>query len=161
MLNNALMGTGKAARRIAWEGERLRWRLFHPVTVGARIILLRQDQVLLIEHTYQRGWFLPGGGVDKGESLEECVRREAGEEAGARVHRVELVGIYSNFEQGKTDHMAIFVSQEFDFSPPKPGNEIARYAWFGTGALPGDLWPGTERRIAEALAGERGKAGRW
>jgi len=161
MLWGAWNEAGKAARRMAWEGERLRWRLFHPITVGARIILLREGEVLLIEHTYQPGWFLPGGGVDKGESLEEAIRREAEEEAGAHLGGVELVGVYSDFALGRTDHMAVFVSREFDLRPVKAGNEIARAGWFAIDSLPGDTWPGTERRIAEALAGERGKAGRW
>lgn len=86
---------GTAIRKLAWEGERLRWRLLHPVMVGARVILIRDREVLLIRHTYREGWFFPGGGVDKGESLDEAARREAEEEAHATLRDVTLLGVYS------------------------------------------------------------------
>lgn len=161
MLQRAWLGLGTAIRRLAWEGERLRWRLFHPITLGARIILLRDGRVLLIEHTYQRGWFLPGGGVDKGESLEDCIIREAEEEAGAAVRELELLGIYSHFADGKSDHVAIFVSREFEWRAPGPNNEIARAAWFPLDALPKGLSAGTKRRLEELQADGPRRAGRW
>lgn len=161
MIRRAWLESGKLARRLAWEGERLRWRLFHPITLGARIILLRDDHVLLIQHTYRPGWFLPGGGVDKGESLEDCIRREADEEAGATVHDLELLGVYSAFGEDKSDHVAIFVSRDFDWRPPARNNEIARAEWFPLDALPPEVSAGTRRRLAEVRQGCRPRAGRW
>jgi 8-oxo-dGTP pyrophosphatase MutT (NUDIX family) len=161
MVQRMWLGAGKALRRLAWEGERLRWRLFHPITLGARIILLRDDQVLLIQHTYRPGWYLPGGGVDKGESLEECILREAEEEAGATVRDLDLFGIYSAFSEEKSDHVAIFVSREFDVEPLGANNEIARAEWFALDALPEGLSPGTARRLAELKAGGPPRGGHW
>ncbi|WP_322796527.1 NUDIX domain-containing protein, partial [Tepidiforma sp.] len=88
MVRRVLVGIERLVRRGMWEGERLRWRLFHPVTIGARVVLAREGKVLLIRHTYRSGWFLPGGGVDKGETLEAAARWEALEEAGARLEEV-------------------------------------------------------------------------
>jgi 8-oxo-dGTP pyrophosphatase MutT (NUDIX family) len=161
MVQRAWLAAGTILRRLAWEGERLRWRLFHPITLGARIILLRDGQVLLIEHTYRRGWYLPGGGIDKGESLEECILREAEEEAGATVRGLELFGLYSNFSEGKSDHVAIFVSREFDLRPLDANNEIARVGWFALEALPAEVSPGTARRLEELQAGGPPRGGRW
>lgn len=161
MVQRAWLEAGKALRRLAWEGERLRWRLFHPITLGARIILLRDDRVLLVEHTYRPGWYLPGGGVDKGESLEECIRREAEEEAGATVRSLQLFGIYSAFSEEKSDHVAIFVSRDFDVRPVAANNEIARAEWFPLDGLPEGLSPGAARRLAELKAGVPPRAGRW
>ncbi len=129
--------------------------------LAPRIILLRDGQVLLIQHTYRPGWFLPGGGLDKGESLEECIRREAEEEAGATIRDLELLGIYSEFGEDKSDHVAIFVSRDFGWRPPAPGNEVARAEWFPLDALPGGVSAGTRRRLAELRAGCRPRAGRW
>lgn len=48
---------------------------------GGRLLLLRQ-----VEHaTGRRYWVVPGGGIDPGESEEDCVRREMREETGLTV----------------------------------------------------------------------------
>jgi ADP-ribose pyrophosphatase YjhB (NUDIX family) len=51
--------------------------LFRPVRLGVRVMLLRGDQVLLVRQTYMPGWFMPGGGLKRGETLEQAARREA------------------------------------------------------------------------------------
>lgn len=152
---------GTAIRKLAWEGERLRWRLLHPVMVGARVILIRDREVLLIRHTYREGWFFPGGGVDKGESLDEAARREAEEEAHATLRDVTLLGVYSNFEEGKSDHVAMFYSRDFDLRPFTPNNEIADRRWFSLDALPAEITPSVRARIEELAAGGPPRAGAW
>ncbi len=162
MGDSVVMRARKAIRRVAWEGERLRWRVFHPITLGARVMLIRDELVLLVEHTYQPGvWYLPGGGVDKGETLDEAARREALEEAGAIVRDLELLGMYSSFGQSKSDHVAIFVSRDFDHEAPPPNDEIARLEWFPLDALPEGLSPGTARRFEEMKAGGPPRAHSW
>ena len=160
-LRRALATAGIPVRKLAWEGERLRWRLFHPMTVGVRVVLLRGDEVLLIRHTYRDGWHLPGGGVDKGETLEAAASREAEEEAQATVHSIELLGVYTNLGEGKRDHVAVFVAREFELREFVPNNEIAERAWFGLDSLPASLSPATRRRLEELAAGGPLGAGSW
>jgi 8-oxo-dGTP pyrophosphatase MutT (NUDIX family) len=63
----------------------LYYRIFRPMLVGVRLILMDGEQVLLVKHSYESRWNLPGGTVKKGETLEAAVRREAAEELGAQL----------------------------------------------------------------------------
>lgn len=161
MIRRAVTTAGTPLRKLAWHGERLRWRLFHPITLGARVILVRGEEVLLIRHTYREGWFFPGGGVEKGETLEAAARREAGEEARVDVREVTLLGVYSNFLEGKSDHVAIFVSRDFDLHDFQPNNEIGAREWFPLDALPAGISAATRRRLNEFLEGGAPRAGAW
>ena len=57
---------------------------------GAYVILLREGTVGLIQTP--KGYFLPGGGMDAGESPEACIARECGEEMGYDVEIFERIG---------------------------------------------------------------------
>ncbi|MEC9401119.1 MAG: NUDIX domain-containing protein, partial [Pseudomonadota bacterium] len=68
----------------------------NPFTLGVRVIVEdRNSRVLLVRHSYVTGWYLPGGGVDKGETMEEAACREVLEEAGVvSVSRPQLLNIF-------------------------------------------------------------------
>ena len=67
--------------------------------------ILRHDHILLIQHhEHQSGrsyWLLPGGGLEPGESEEDCVRREMNEETGLEV-QVERLLLDGPERTGKT-----------------------------------------------------------
>jgi len=128
--------------------ERLWWRLTRPVTVGVRLLLVRDGSVLLVRHTYQSQWYLPGGGVQRGETLEQAIRREAAEEVGATLGDLRLLGVYTNFYEHKSDHVAVFVCDDITLTG-KTDREIERFAWFAFDDLPPDTSPGSRRRIAD------------
>jgi len=56
--------------------------------------IIKNDQDLIAVIKTKTGYFLPGGGVEDNESLEQCLKRECSEEMGA------LISIISNFAQG-------------------------------------------------------------
>jgi 8-oxo-dGTP pyrophosphatase MutT (NUDIX family) len=74
---------GPAAAPEEWEGRpilrrvaHLYFRLMRPLTLGVRAVVLDPARgAYLVRHTYTKGWFLPGGGVDPGETLLEALAR--------------------------------------------------------------------------------------
>jgi len=54
-------------------------RLTRGKTLGVRgIVIDERGRVLLIEHTYVKGWHLPGGGVESRETAEHAAVRTRG-----------------------------------------------------------------------------------
>ena len=130
------------------------------MTVGVRLLAVEEGKVLLVRHTYLDGWYLPGGGVQAGETLREAICREADEEVGAVLQELRLFGVYSNFFEGKSDHIAVFVSEDFSWRNAS-NREIECVNCFALDELPEGISPGTRRRIAEYAAGEVAVAAHW
>lgn len=140
---------------------RLYYSLTRPYMLGVRVLVLRDQQVLLVRHTYRRDLYLPGGGVDRGESLEEAARREVLEEAGVRLGALSLHGIFTGNQEGCTDHVVVFATQEvlsFDF---RPNTEIESASFHPLADLPPDLSPASRRRILEYTQGGPPRVGAW
>ncbi len=69
-------------------------------TIGVfAVILDKDDRILLCHRTDYDLWNLPGGGLEKGESPWNGVKREVKEETGLDVEITELVGIYSRIDK--------------------------------------------------------------
>ena len=130
------------------------------MTVGVRLLLVRGNDVLLVRHTYLPGWYLPGGGVGRGETIEEAARREAAEELGAELGELSLLGVYANRREGKTDHVVVLVCRAFALGEMRDG-EIAEARFFSLQALPGDASPGTRRRLVEYTEGGGPRLAVW
>ncbi len=130
------------------------------ITLGVRVIPLHEDRVVLVRHTYMPGWYFPGGGLKRGETLETAARREALEEAGLTLGELEFVGIYSNFGRYKSDHVALFRG-EVESMTGQFDHEIAEVGVFPLEALPPGCHPATVRRVCEHLEGTAEPTGRW
>jgi 8-oxo-dGTP pyrophosphatase MutT (NUDIX family) len=134
--------------RLLYTLNRLRWRIVKPMTVGARLILDQERRILLVKHTYHRRWYLPGGGVKRGETIEQAARREAAEEIGAQLGSLSLLGVYTSLYEHKSDHVIVFCCTEFTLTGETDA-EIAEFGFFEFDDLPLDTSPGTRRRIEE------------
>lgn len=137
--------------QIAFQLIKLYWYLFKPITTGVRILMVQNQKVVLVKHTYEAAWYMPGGGLKRGETIEEAVRREVKEEVGGVLHDLRLVGIFTNFAQVKTDHVVFFISEDFSWEPQPTQAEIEQIDAFPLNQLPPDLSGGTKRRLAEYM----------
>ena len=151
----------KIILRILYLAATVYWRLFKPLTFGVKLLLIQDNEILLVRHSYQKGWYLPGGALKRRETIVEAGHREAREELGATLQSLSLFGIFTNFSQGKSDHMAVFVCQDFTFKGID-NKEIEEAKFFQMDNLPTNVSPGTRNRIQEFLQGEHiPYAGNW
>ncbi|MBM4426741.1 MAG: NUDIX domain-containing protein [Chloroflexi bacterium] len=125
--------------RLLYLGFKIYCFLFRPVRMGVRVLMVQDGMVWLVRHTYLPGWFLPGGGVERRETLEQAARREAREEAGADLKGISLLGVFTNFIQWKTDHTAVFLSTDFKITGKSDG-EIAEVRAFPIDQLPEETY---------------------
>jgi 8-oxo-dGTP pyrophosphatase MutT (NUDIX family) len=117
--------------------------LARPVTIGVRIILVQDREVLLVRHTYMPGWHFPGGYINRGETPMEAAAREAREEAGAELMELpSLVGLYSHFGDGNSNHVAVYVCRKFRQYRATDRWEIAERKSFALDALPPEFYSG-------------------
>ncbi|MER2125480.1 NUDIX hydrolase [Solibacillus sp.] len=65
------------------------------IVSAATIVLNEQNEILLIKGP-MRGWEMPGGQVEEGESLKEAAIRETKEETGIDVEIIKFCGIFQN-----------------------------------------------------------------
>ena len=126
-------------------------RLSRGMTLGVRgIVTDGEGHILLVKHTYLNGWWLPGGGVDRGETTYQAVVRELKEEAGIIAEgQPRLLSLHSNEKFFPGDHVAVFHIDRFTVTERTSHGEIAEIGWFSAISLPEDTTPATRRRIVE------------
>jgi 8-oxo-dGTP pyrophosphatase MutT (NUDIX family) len=132
------------------------WRFSRGLTIGVRgLVLDSEGRVFLVKHSYVAGWHLPGGGVEKGETLVAALARELREEGNIDLSGPPLLhAIYLNQRMSRRDHVALYVVRSFgQTAPPRPNSEIVAHGFFATQDLPAETSRATRERIAEVLTG--------
>jgi len=129
-------------------------RFVSPVSLGCRALVVKDGQVLLVRHSYQDGWYLPGGTIEKNEALPTAMARELAEECAIEVKSPQLKHMFFSEFERRSDHIAFFVIDAFEPIPgAKPDGEIAELGFFKFDQLPESTSPATKRRLAEFAAG--------
>lgn len=67
-------------------------------------IVKKSERFLIVKSNYEgeEFWIFPGGGLEPGESLKECVKREVFEETGVNVRVDKLIFLDESVSNGKT-----------------------------------------------------------
>lgn len=126
------------------------WKIFRTKTLGVKLLLVNNGKVLLLRHSYIKGFFLPGGGVEDGEVFAEAAKREALEELGLEIENLNFFGVYQNKKEGKIDTIVVFISNDpIDIAKVELGEEINHVDFYHLDNLPADISPGSKRRIEE------------
>jgi NAD+ diphosphatase len=121
--------------------------LYVPMQLSPAVLVAvrRGGDLLLVRHA--RGptdlWALVAGFVEAGESLEEAVEREVGEEVGLAVESLTYFGSQPWAMSGPGVVLAGFHARAADpAAEPRPdGEELAEARWFPLDALPANLPP--------------------
>ena len=132
------------------------WRFSRGLTLGVRGLVLDSDgRVFLVKHSYVAGWHLPGGGVEKDETLLAALARELREEGNIELSATPVLhAIYFNRRISSRDHVALYVVRSFQQpAPPQPNHEIVAHGFFAMQNLPADTSRATRERIAEVVTG--------
>ncbi len=87
------------------------------IVSAATIVINEQREILLIKGP-RRGWEMPGGQVEEGESLKEAAIRETKEETGIDIDGLKFCGIFQNVSNSicNTLFLATPVGGEFTTS---------------------------------------------
>lgn len=117
--------------------------LFAP---GANVLVTDgEGRLLLLQHGGTGRWTLPGGGLEPGEGLEACARRELHEETGLSAAHLEPLGMYAGagyrftYPHGDViDNISVlYRAVGVTGTLTLPPEEIPAAAWFARDGLPG------------------------
>lgn len=142
--------------------EKLRNKIFHTwflltrsMTMGVRVAAFDDmGRIFLVRHTYIRGWHLPGGGIERGETALEAVHKELQEEGNLVVQgEVELLAVFYNTHVTNRDHVLFYKCNVEQTKTKQNDHEIAEAGFFDLTRLPDGVTSATQRRIDEIAAG--------
>lgn len=138
-----LMHLAQAVRK-AW------WRFAQPSAEGVLILTLTPEKkVVLVRHTYNEGWYLPGGGKKRNELPAEAALRELREEIGLRSLSMLTVGPRETMMlSGRRVLLTLLVVHDAVFFA-KPNFEITEVRTFDSDDLPVDS--GMARRCIDSI----------
>lgn len=96
------------------------------IILAATIVLNSQNEILLIKGP-RRGWEMPGGQDEEGESLKDAAIRETKEESGIDIEVLKFCGVFQNV--GRSICNTLFLGKPIG-GEPTTGSESLEVAFF-------------------------------
>ena len=152
----------------SWQGKAI-GRVIHfyfgltrGMTIGVRAACFDEaGRVFLVRHSYVAGWHMPGGGVERHETVEEALAKELREEGNLEMTtRPQLFQLYFNRTASKRDHVVFYSVHVTQSAPRPPDREIVECGFFALDALPAGTTKATRNRLLE-LRGDLPPAQYW
>jgi ADP-ribose pyrophosphatase YjhB (NUDIX family) len=149
-----------------------------PTELGLSVSVLafRGEELLLMRRSDNGHWSLPGGFVEKGESVAAAARREVEEETGYAIELGRLVGVYSDPATQIVDYgrrkgagpeggdrrihvvNLCFLARALSAGPATTPEETLEIGFFDPRRLPEPLVPIQRIRIEDGIAGREAAA---
>jgi len=121
----------------------------HTLVVGA-LVRNEQSEVLLIRH-HRRGWEMPQGRVEEGESLLDALHREVREETGIAIIPGPLAAVFSKTTMPPAVIFSFLAG--YRDGTLQPSDETPELAWFtAEAALSQVTHPVNRDRLATLLS---------
>lgn len=110
------------------------------------VITNAEGKILLVKATYgNKGWGLPGGSLEPGETIHETLIRECKEELDVAIDILYMSGMY--FHKAHDSHALIFRCDILGSSPIHLSEEHSEYQYFSLD----ELSPIHQHRIKDCL----------
>ena len=117
------------------------WWLTRPTTRGVKIIVLKENKVLLVRLSYgHQSWSFPGGGVRHNETTKDAAMREIAEETGILIQTedLKLVTQYDQQIEYKSDTVTCYLVRVETDDFKIDNREVCEAGWFGVDELPSE-----------------------
>jgi 8-oxo-dGTP pyrophosphatase MutT (NUDIX family) len=127
--------------------------LWSPAVMGVSgAVFDAQGRVLLVRQSYNPGWRLPGGGIERGEPPQDAVLRELAEEVGLSGGTAEFFGLYVRKAGWATSVIALYRIEgaQVNFHP---NLEIKEICFADPRRPPDGSTPATRKRLKELTGG--------
>jgi 8-oxo-dGTP pyrophosphatase MutT (NUDIX family) len=133
-----LRALARLGLRLVYPSLRLYWLLAGRQIYGVQCVISRDEEVLLVRHTYgdRRRWELPGGAIKRNEQPRDAAVREVREELGIELRELRSLGDVSTHLDGRRGTLCCFATRVDGLDPQIDEVEIEELGWFRRDALP-------------------------
>ena len=146
--------------RMSYVGD-LRRKIGHDeyIGVGAGVFIYKGREVLLQKRRDNACWSMHAGGLEIGESVEECAKRELLEETGLVANSMKLLGVFSGdgmrYTYPNGDRVCIvqvmYTCDDYSGTLCVQEEEALELKWFDIDCIPSLISPPDQKAFASFL----------